>query len=71
MPRLGVIERVSLVCQGVKRNADGYFETIEKRIDPALYTGVVVKRVPVKITKFRGILFQSGALKRGGNIGFY
>ena len=69
--RPGVIERVSLVCQEAKRNVGGYFETIEERANPTLHAGVVVKRVPVEITKFRGILFQSGASKRGGNISLY
>ena len=70
-PRPGIIEGVSLVCQEVKRNAGGYFEMIGERPDPALHTGVVVKCVPVEITKFQGIPFQSGALKKGGNIGLY
>lgn len=69
--RTGVIERVSFVCQEAKRNADEYFETIGERADLALHTGVVVKCVSIKITKFRGIPFQSKVSKRDGNIGLY
>lgn len=67
----GVIERVNLVCEEAKSNVGGYLETIGERTDLALHTGVIVQRVPVEITKLRGIPFQSGASKRGGNIGFY
>ena len=69
--RLGVIERVSLIRKEAKSNAGGYLETIREHTDPALHTGVIVQRVPVEITKLQGILFQSRALKRGGDIGFY
>ena len=67
----GVIKQVSLVRQEAKSNIDRYFEIIGERIDSALHTGIIIQRVPVKITKLRGIPFQSGASNRSSDIDFY
>lgn len=52
---LNVVKKVCLISEEVKSYAYRYLKTIEKSINPAFYTWVVIKRVAVKVTKFRGI----------------
>lgn len=53
--KMSVVERVRLIGQEIKGNARWYFKVMEKGVDPAFHTWVVVEGITVKFAKLRGV----------------